>query len=94
MRLKEFEIKAIKDAVCSLDKNSKVYLFGSRVDDSKRGGDIDLIIISKKLISGDKYKIYSRITKIIEEQKIDIIIYNGKDKNLFVENSLKESLQL
>jgi len=94
MRLKDFEIKAIKDAVYSLDKNSKIYLFGSRVDDSKRGGDIDLIIISKKLTSGDKYKIYSGITKVIDEQKIDIIINNGKNKNLFVENSLKESLQL
>jgi len=94
MRLKDFEIKTIKEAVYSLDKNARIHLFGSRVDDSRRGGDIDLIIISKKLNFGDKYKIYSRITKLIDEQKIDIIIYNGKDKNLFVENSLKESLQL
>ncbi|MEO6694887.1 MAG: nucleotidyltransferase domain-containing protein [Ignavibacteria bacterium] len=94
MRLKDLEIRTIKNAVYSLDKNAKIHLFGSRVDDTKRGGDIDLIIISQKLTFGDKYKIYSKIIKEIDEQKIDIVIYNGKDKNLFIENSLKGSLML
>ena len=46
MRLKDFEIRAIKEAVRSMDSKAKVYLFGSRVDDTKKGGDIDLLIIS------------------------------------------------
>lgn len=94
MRLKNFEIKAIKDAVNSLDENAKVHLFGSRIDDNKKGGDIDLIIVSDKLEFSDKYKIYSLITHTLEDQKIDIIIYNGKDKNYFAEESLKNSLLL
>lgn len=94
MRLKEFEVRAIKDAVYSLDKTANVYLFGSRTDDNKRGGDIDLLIISKKLKFGDKYKIYSKIISILDEQKIDIIINNGTDTNYFVKEALKNGLQL
>jgi len=36
MRLKDLEIKTIKDAMYTLYKNARIHLFGSRVDDSKR----------------------------------------------------------
>ena len=94
MRLKDHEIRVIKDAVHSLDKNAKIFLFGSRVDDKKRGGDIDQIIVSEKMRFKDKLRIYTNIFKKLEEQKIDIILYNGKDENFFVRDSLKESIQL
>jgi predicted nucleotidyltransferase len=94
MRLKEYEVRAIKEAVHSLDRNAKVFLFGSRVDDKKRGGDIDLIVISEKMKYKDKLRIHTNIFKKLEEQKIDIILYNGKDENYFVEDSLKKSIQL
>jgi predicted nucleotidyltransferase len=32
------------------DKQAKIYLFGSRVGDNKCGGDIDLLIILKKIM--------------------------------------------
>ncbi|MBK8382093.1 MAG: nucleotidyltransferase domain-containing protein [Ignavibacteria bacterium] len=94
MRLKEFEIRAIKEAVRSMDSKAKVYLFGSRVDDTKKGGDIDLLIISGKLEFGDKYKIYSKITHTLEDQKIDIIINNGVDTNYFIYDALRNGLKL
>ena len=41
MRLNEKEITAIKKAVQkNFGKDTSVYLFGSRTDDAKRGGDI------------------------------------------------------
>ena len=49
MRLKTFEVAAIKDAVYEFDQEAKIYLFGSRADDAKRGGDIDLFILSNKI---------------------------------------------
>ena len=62
-----------------MDKNAKVYLFGSRVDDSKKGGDIDLIISSDKITKDDIYKIKSIMFNKLDEQKIDILI---TDKNI------------
>ena len=45
MRLSEFEIDAIKTAVNKyFEQGAKVYLFGSRVDENKHGGDIDLYV--------------------------------------------------
>ncbi|MHB1545668.1 MAG: nucleotidyltransferase family protein [bacterium] len=50
MRLSAEEAKIIKNlAVKYFGANSNIYLFGSRADDKKRGGDIDLYIEIDKL---------------------------------------------
>ena len=70
------------------DKNAEVYLFGSRIDDSKKGGDIDLYIISKNKSNAEqlynkKIKFLVDLNLAIGEQKIDVII--AKDKNRLIE---------
>ncbi len=57
MRLKEEERQIIIQAVKSIDPKANLYLFGSRVDDSSKGGDIDLLILSDKIDYGDKLNI-------------------------------------
>ena len=42
------EQQVITDAVLSIDPWARISLFGSRADDTKRGGDIDLLILSTK----------------------------------------------
>jgi predicted nucleotidyltransferase len=84
MRLDEKTRMAIKNAVLSLDSNAKVFLFGSRTDDSKKGGDIDILVLSDKLKFSDKIQILTNIFKQIEEQKIDIIIAKSLDDSPFV----------
>ena len=44
MRLTPKEIDIIKDSVDKIFGKSTIYLFGSRLDNSKKGGDIDLYI--------------------------------------------------
>jgi len=74
MRLNQQEINAIKQSVQALDTHAKIYLFGSRVDINKKGGDIDLLIFSQVLDYNDKLQIKRRLFEQIEEQKVDIII--------------------
>jgi len=48
-----------------------IYLFGSRTDDSKRGGDINLLILSEKLASKEKRMLKLDLYYKIGEQKQD-----------------------
>ncbi len=93
MRLKKSEIDAIKSAINKYDNNAKVFLFGSRVDDSKKGGDIDLLIISDKIKLDEKLKIETSLDLLIDEQKIDLIT-TPELNSAFLKNIYKQSIQL
>ena len=93
MRLSEFEIDAIKKSIYHLDPEAEIFLFGSRADDSKKGGDIDLLILSSSLTPSDKIKIKAFLFKVLEEQKIDITIA-ADTKKPFVRLALKNGVAL
>ena len=84
MRLSNEEIKLLKKTLTSLSATAKLYLFGSRVDDEKRGGDIDLLIISDELTQKDMRKIRVKFFQQFGEQKIDIVLDDGRMENPFV----------
>jgi predicted nucleotidyltransferase len=95
MRLNDLEQNSIKKAFKDVFKNGEVYLFGSRVDDNKRGGDIDLYIIPqiKENLREKKSLFLSKLYEYIGEQKIDIII--AKDKNRLIEQeAIKNGVRL
>jgi len=89
MRLTESEILSIKEVFQNVFKHGEIFLFGSRVDDTKKGGDIDLFIIQKNKENNLEKKInfLTLLKQKIGDQKIDIII--SKDKNRLIE---KEAL--
>ena len=90
MRLNIYEQKMIKKVFLETFKNGHIYLFGSRVDDSQKGGDIDLYIDSKNIENPFEKKIEFLVSlkQKIGDQKIDVII--SKDKTRVIE---KEALQ-
>ena len=79
MRLSEQQCSIIRTAVAEnfgLDAN--VWLFGSRVDDSKRGGDIDLYIEAATddadEIVAAKLRFLVTLYKKLGDQKIDVVV--------------------
>ena len=93
MRLTKNEIKAIKNSYFKVFKSGDIYLFGSRVDESKRGGDIDLYIVPNQDISSlelleKKLDFLVELKTLIGDQKIDLVI--ARDKNRLIE---QEALQ-
>jgi predicted nucleotidyltransferase len=72
MRLKEFEIEAIKKSFDEVFNKGEVILFGSRVDDNKRGGDIDLYIKAEYDFE-KKIKFLAKLKRRIGDRKIDVV---------------------
>lgn len=74
MRLTKKEADVIRRQVILFDPDAKIYLFGSRVNDSAIGVDIDILVISDKIGFGEKTKIRVSIFNEIEEQKLDLVV--------------------
>ncbi len=86
MRLSEKQLSAICKSFNTLFfAGDMLWLFGSRTDDSLRGGDIDLYIETNQknpdLVYEQRSKLSNAIQKEIGEQKIDIVI-NMLSRNL------------
>ena len=96
MRLTEEEVKAIRKAFYETFKNGEIYLFGSRVDDGEKGGDIDLYVVPAEKLDNEREKRIEFLVKLMEylgEQKIDVII--AKDKNRLIEQeALRNGVKL
>ncbi len=90
MRLKSEETVAIKEVVNAFDKAAKIYLFGSRVEESKRGGDIDLLIDSDKIGLSEIIKIKTKLFIKLGDRKIDIVYKKGT----FFEQVKKRAIRL
>ena len=76
----------IKKAFFETFEDGIIYLFGSRVDDTKRGGDIDLYLVPSIKYDNEKEKKRNFLVKLDEyigEQKIDAIM--AKDKSRLIE---------
>ena len=93
MRLKDEEKQVILQTIHSIDPNAKIYLFGSRVNDSDKGGDIDLLVFSRKISYGDKLTVKKNIFSLLEEQKIDLIVTKDGSEP-FVRMVLEQGVQL
>lgn len=74
MRITNLEKKVFLKTIQNYDPIADIYLFGSRVDDSLKGGDIDLLIASDILGFSEKISILTDIKRIIGDQKIDLLI--------------------
>jgi len=96
IRLSEKEIEIIKRSAEEIfGKGTKVYLFGSRTDPSKRGGDIDLYIKPqvKENLFEKRIKFIIKLWEMLGEQKIDVIL--EKDPEREIEKiALKEGIEL
>ena len=93
MRLSAQEIELIKGKVQTVFGEAIVYLFGSRTDESKKGGDIDLYIVSKAKDNLFRKKI--RLKILLEDllyKPVDIIV--STDKERLIEKEAIEGIKI
>lgn len=78
MRLTDDQVQAIKQtAHAVLGDDARVILFGSRTDDAKKGGDIDLLFETDRAVDNRAITIgalYVSLIRKLGDRKIDVIL--------------------
>lgn len=74
MRLTESQSRTVVGAIRNHDPKAEIYLFGSRIDDEARGGDIDLLVISKQIDLMTKLDILGEIHRRLGDRRIDLLV--------------------
>ena len=82
MRISEKEVFHIIKSFEDIFFQGKIYLFGSRLDDEKKGGDIDLYLCPKDKSELEKKEIsfLKKLTSLIPDKDIDIV-FEKNEKN-------------
>ncbi len=78
MRLSPNHIATIRSLVAQLAGDSaQVWLFGSRVDDAARGGDVDLLLDMAEPVAQPALlaaQLGARVSRAMQGRKVDVLI--------------------
>jgi len=103
VRLNAKQLGAIRSVFSDAIANRKaeLYLHGSRTDDSKKGGDIDLLLLTADTellaeLREKKFLLLVRIEALIGEQKIDLLLASPGEAKMdpFLKNVLPSALMI
>lgn len=66
----------LKNHIHAVDPDAEIYLFGSRVDDTQKGGDIDVLILTEDRIPRAQLREVKReFYERFGYQRIDLVNY-------------------
>ncbi len=87
MRLNAEQINAIKQEVeYFFGPAAQVWLFGSRVDDSAKGGDVDLYVRSMSRdadqLAAARFSFLARLKRRLGDRKIDLVLHRAGSETL------------
>ena len=102
MRLTKSEVLAIEAAAKAvLPSGARVLLFGSRTDDARRGGDIDLLVEPPTPVDASRAadlstRLAARLYRLIGERRIDIVVAAASeaDDRLIVREARRHAIEL
>jgi predicted nucleotidyltransferase len=95
VRLRASEQSVIRKHLQTLGPEAEAYLFGARTDDSARGGDIDLLVLTPtRLPLSSIRKLRRGILSEIGEQKIDIVNLVQSSRHPFKTVALETAVRL
>lgn len=85
-------IKSTVDRV--LETESRVWLFGSRVDDELRGGDIDLLIETEAAFPNRAKmlcRLYGALIYALGDRKLDVLLKDARTRDAPIFNIAKRT---
>lgn len=102
MRLSPAERHAIEAASQeAFPPGTRVLLFGSRLSDTRRGGDIDLLVEPAQRLAPEELVrrrtlFLARLYRLLEERRIDVVVTPGPeaDERPVVRTAREQGLEL
>ena len=95
MRLQPAQSDSLKQSIVQILPDAKIYLFGSRVDDLKKGGDIDILIIANRILTfSEKAKIEMQFFMKFGEQKLDLVSFSNESEHTFKKIAFENAITL
>ncbi len=93
VRLSDFEIKTIKKLARDIFGECEVYIFGSRTNLNKKGGDIDIFIVPKERTNlfEKKIKLSAKLENILDKP-VDVVV--SKNKNRPIEQQALKGIKI
>ncbi len=95
MRLTPSQEQIIKSTVDRvLGAESRVWLFGSRVDDALRGGDIDLLIETEAAFPNRAKmlcRLYGALIYALGDRKLDVLLKDARTRDAPIFNIAKRT---
>jgi predicted nucleotidyltransferase len=88
MRLSKKIVDILQDNIKKSFGEVNIYLFGSRTDDTKKGGDIDIAIdtnLSREDFRKKKSLFLANLIRLDFDYDIDVVNYNTNDELLYNE---------
>ena len=83
MRLTEKEIKIIKDIILDIFGESEIRIFGSRLNENKKGGDIDIFVIPKNRenLFKKRIKAAAKLENLLFKP-VDVLVHYDFDREI------------
>lgn len=95
MRLKPEIADYFRKQAISLPTKAEVYLFGSRVSDTLKGGDIDILILSEHTVDPEKIRqIKVEFYKRFGLQKLDLVNFTFDEQHPFKALIIEDAIRL
>jgi predicted nucleotidyltransferase len=76
MRLSTTELNALRSIMSALDPAGRVYLYGSRADDTRRGGDIDVFLQASRPIDLKTQMRTQYRLELACDTRVDLLVKN------------------
>ena len=74
MRLTDQEVSGTRSAILKEDPQARIFLFGSRTRDDRRGGDVDILCLSRVTDRAVRRRMRVGLLKALGDQKIDLVL--------------------
>jgi uncharacterized protein len=95
MRLPPKQANHLLEHIKAVSPEAQVFLFGSRIDDAARGGDIDLCILSEGKISLENLsRIRIAFFKAFGYRKLDLVNYLWDENSTFRQVIMADAIPL